>query len=102
MNVFFVGVPLKIGVGLLAVIISLPTFGSFLENRISDIVAGAGVITGAAREGEPAPTTTSTAATAANRRQVLDGTNAALASARESADTAAPDAQGEVNAANGR
>lgn len=44
MNVFFVGIPLKIGVGLLAVIISLPTFTGFLEQRVSDIVAGAGVI----------------------------------------------------------
>jgi flagellar biosynthesis protein FliR len=44
MNVFFVGVPLKIGVGLAAVIIALPAFTGFLEQRVSDIVAGAGVI----------------------------------------------------------
>lgn len=44
MNVFFVGIPLKVGVGLLAVIISLPAFASFIEQRVSDVVAGAGVI----------------------------------------------------------
>ena len=44
MNVFFVGIPLKIGVGLLAVIISLPTFTGFIQERVSDIVAGAGVL----------------------------------------------------------
>ena len=44
MNVFFVGIPLKIGVGLVAVIISLPTFVGFLEQRVSDVVAGAGVL----------------------------------------------------------
>jgi flagellar biosynthetic protein FliR len=44
MNVFFVGIPLKIGVGLAAVIIALPTFTGFLEQRVSDVVAGAGVI----------------------------------------------------------
>ena len=32
MNVFFVGIPLKIGVGLVAVIISLPTFTGFIES----------------------------------------------------------------------
>ncbi|MCW2924985.1 MAG: flagellar biosynthetic protein FliR [Thermoleophilia bacterium] len=46
MNVFFVGIPLKIGVGLVAVIIALPTFTGFLESRVSDIVAGAGVLAG--------------------------------------------------------
>lgn len=44
MNVFFVGIPLKIAVGLVAVIISLPAFTGFLERRVSDIVAGAGVV----------------------------------------------------------
>ncbi len=44
MNVFFVGIPLKIGVGLIAVIIGLPTFTGFLERRVSDVVAGAGVL----------------------------------------------------------
>ena len=44
MNVFFVGIPLKIGVGLVAVIICLPAFTGFLERRVSDVVAGAGVI----------------------------------------------------------
>ena len=46
MNVFFVGIPLKIGVGLVAVIICLPAFTSFLESRVSDIVSGAGVLSG--------------------------------------------------------
>jgi flagellar biosynthetic protein FliR len=44
MNVFFVGIPLKIGVGLVAVIICLPAFTGFLERRVSDVVAGAGVL----------------------------------------------------------
>lgn len=44
MNVFFVGIPLKIGVGLAAVIISLPTFASFLEHRVDDIVKGTSAI----------------------------------------------------------
>lgn len=44
MNVFFVGIPLKIGVGLVAIIICLPSFTGFLERRVSDVVAGAGVI----------------------------------------------------------
>lgn len=47
MNVFFVGVPLKIGVGLVAVIIALPSFTGFFEARVSDIVSGASVLTGA-------------------------------------------------------
>ena len=105
MNVFFVGVPLKIGVGLLAVIISLPTFGTFLEHRVSDIVAGAGVITGAARHGAEEPKATSTARTAANRRQAIDASNAALASAKEPAAATTPsttDQPGEVNASDGR
>ncbi|MCW2961062.1 MAG: flagellar biosynthetic protein FliR [Thermoleophilia bacterium] len=46
MNVFFVGAPLKIGVGLLAVIIALPSFAGFLENRVSDIMTGASVLAG--------------------------------------------------------
>jgi flagellar biosynthetic protein FliR len=44
MNVFFVGIPLKIGVGLAAVILTLPSFAAFLEQRVSDVVAGAGVL----------------------------------------------------------
>jgi flagellar biosynthetic protein FliR len=44
MNVFFVGIPLKIGVGLVAIIITLPTFTTFLEERVSDVIAGAGVL----------------------------------------------------------
>jgi flagellar biosynthetic protein FliR len=46
MNVFFVGIPLKIGVGLVAVIITLPTFTGFLQSRVSDVVAGASVLVG--------------------------------------------------------
>jgi flagellar biosynthetic protein FliR len=46
MNVFFVGVPLKIGVGLAALIIALPSFTNFFEARISDVVQGAAVIVG--------------------------------------------------------
>lgn len=46
MNVFFVGIPLKIGVGLIAVIITLPTFTGFLETRVSDVIAGASVLVG--------------------------------------------------------
>ena len=48
MNVFFVGIPLKIGVGLGAVIIALPAFVSFFEHRLSDIVTGASVLAKAA------------------------------------------------------
>jgi len=48
MNVFFVGLPLKIGVGLAAVVIALPSFVSFFEQRISDIVTGASVLAKAA------------------------------------------------------
>jgi flagellar biosynthetic protein FliR len=44
MNVFFVGVPLKIGVGLVAILLTLPSFAAFLEQRVSDVVAGAGVL----------------------------------------------------------
>lgn len=58
MNVFFVGIPLKIGVGLVAVIVSLPVFTGFLERRVSDVVAGAGVLTRA----EPDDATTEAAA----------------------------------------
>ena len=53
MNVFFVGIPLKIGVGLVAVIICLPAFTSFLEHRVSDVVAGAGVLAATVQD-EPA------------------------------------------------
>jgi len=52
MNVFFVGIPLKIGVGLVAIIISLPTFTNFVGERVSDIVAGAGVLAGTESSGE--------------------------------------------------
>ncbi len=52
MNVFFVGIPLKIGVGLAAVIITLPAFTGFLEQRVSDVIAGAGVL---AAKVEPSP-----------------------------------------------
>lgn len=37
MNVFFVGIPLKIAVGLMAIIISLPVFDLFLQHRLSDV-----------------------------------------------------------------
>lgn len=52
MNVFFVGIPLKIGVGLVAVIICLPAFTGFLERRVSDVVAGAGVLVAKVDSGE--------------------------------------------------
>lgn len=55
MNVFFVGIPVKIGVGLVAIIITLPSFTGFLEHRVSDILAGASVVAGTADE-EPATT----------------------------------------------
>lgn len=48
MNVFFVGIPLKIGVGLAAVVIALPSFVTFFERRVSDIVTGASVLARAA------------------------------------------------------
>jgi flagellar biosynthesis protein FliR len=44
MNVFFVGIPLKIGIGMAAVVIALPSFVSFFQHRISDIVTGASVL----------------------------------------------------------
>lgn len=52
MNVFFVGIPLKIGIGMLAIIIALPTFTGFFEQRLSDIVTGASVIARAADPGQ--------------------------------------------------
>lgn len=76
MNVFFVGVPLKIGVGLAAVIIALPAFTGFFEARLSDIVSGASVLTGAGEE-----------------RTTRAAANAAVG--------ATPEAAGEVNAQNG-
>lgn len=78
MNVFFVGIPLKIGVGLAAVIISLPTFTGFLEQRVSDVVAGAGVVAAKVRD---------------------DGTPASTEAA--AADGASPDVAGEVSGTNG-
>ncbi|MBC7462188.1 MAG: flagellar biosynthetic protein FliR [Thermoleophilia bacterium] len=98
MNVFFVGVPLKIGVGLLAIIIALPTFSSFLGNRVSDILDGAGVITGAGRD-DRTPQQLNTANTAANRADATDRITAALAAART---PAAPQTAEGVNATNGR
>lgn len=44
MNVFFVGIPLKISVGLVAVIISMPSFIGFIEGQVSAVVAGAEVL----------------------------------------------------------
>lgn len=49
MNVFFVGIPLKIGVGLAAVVLAMPAFVGFMEHRVSDIMAGASVLTGVSR-----------------------------------------------------
>lgn len=46
MNVFFVGIPVKIALGLSAIMISLPTFVGFFETRINDIVVGTGILTG--------------------------------------------------------
>lgn len=60
MNVFFVGIPLKIGVGLIAIIVSLPAFTGFLEQRVSDVVAGAGVVAAKVHE-DGEPTTEATA-----------------------------------------
>lgn len=47
MNVFFVGIPLKIAIGMGAIIVGLPTFVSFFEHRVSDIVMGVQVLAGA-------------------------------------------------------
>lgn len=47
MNVFFVGVPLKISVGLVAIIIALPSFTGFFEDRMQDIFVGTKVLVGA-------------------------------------------------------
>jgi flagellar biosynthetic protein FliR len=47
MNVFFVGIPLKIGIGMIAVIVALPTFVRFFQGRVSDIITGASVLAGA-------------------------------------------------------
>ncbi|MEO6867490.1 MAG: flagellar biosynthetic protein FliR [Gaiellales bacterium] len=57
MNVFFVGIPLKIGVGLVAVIISLPTFTGFIQHRVNDIVSGATVLAGVMDDREPGEVT---------------------------------------------
>lgn len=46
MNVFFVGIPLKIGVGFAAIIISLPMFVRFFESRVNDIITGVSVLAG--------------------------------------------------------
>lgn len=104
MNVFFVGVPLKIGVGLLAVIIALPTFSSFFESRISDILDGAGVITGTARPGDAKPKELSVANTAANRADTANQLTGALAASKTPAATASPatDAAAARAAATGR
>jgi flagellar biosynthesis protein FliR len=56
MNVFFVGIPAKIGVGLLAVIITLPAFTGFLERRVSDVIAGAGVLVAKVEQSEEVTT----------------------------------------------
>jgi flagellar biosynthetic protein FliR len=80
MNVFFVGIPLKVGVGLLAIIITLPAFTNFIEHRVSDIVAGAGVVAAKVSDEEG--------------DSGRDTTTAAAASAT-------PDAAGEVSSADG-
>lgn len=49
MNVFFVGIPLKVGVGMLAIIVALPAFVNFFEGRVSDIITGASVLAGTVR-----------------------------------------------------
>lgn len=54
MNVFFVGIPLKLGVGMMAIIICMPTFVGFFEQRVSDVVDGASVLAGAGPD-RPAP-----------------------------------------------
>lgn len=38
MNIFMVGMPLKVGVGLLAIMLSLPYFGDFLGDQYADLV----------------------------------------------------------------
>lgn len=43
MNVFFVGIPLKIGVGLAAVIITIPSFVNLFEAKLSTVLSGAAV-----------------------------------------------------------
>lgn len=48
MNVFFVGVPLKIAVGLGAVIVVLPSFVTFFQGRVNDVITGATVLAQAA------------------------------------------------------
>jgi flagellar biosynthetic protein FliR len=48
MNVFYVGIPLKIAAGMIAIIVTLPAFISFFEHRINDVVSGANVLVGAA------------------------------------------------------
>jgi flagellar biosynthetic protein FliR len=66
MNVFFVGIPLKIGVGLIAVIISLPTFTGFIEHRVSDVIAGAGVVAAKVKDEDSGAADTTTAAAGAS------------------------------------
>ena len=47
MNVFFLGLPAKIGLGMTAIVLSLPMFAQFFEARITDIAAGVAVLAGA-------------------------------------------------------
>lgn len=75
MNVFFVGIPLKIGVGLVAVIVSLPTFTGFLQERVSDVVAGAGVVAAKVQD-EGEPTTEAAGTPASTSDAVGEVTNA--------------------------
>ena len=44
MNVFFVGIPLKIGVAMIAIVVSMPMFMEFFGQRFEDIAAGVAVL----------------------------------------------------------
>lgn len=53
MNVFFVGIPLKIAIGMGAIALGMPVFVSFFEHRVSDIVMGASVLANTAAPSQP-------------------------------------------------
>lgn len=46
MNVFFVGIPLKVAVGMVAIIVSLPGFIGFFSDRVSGIISSSSVLAG--------------------------------------------------------
>jgi flagellar biosynthetic protein FliR len=46
MNVFFVGIPLKVGVGMLAIIATMTGFTGFFASRVSDVMSGVSVLAG--------------------------------------------------------